>query len=110
MTGCSNGLNAGEEFLPQRNRRHRRADLGRGDDGVHAGRAQRRAGVDRADAAVRDRAAQDRGVQKIVAREVVDELAAPAQKAKVLDALDRAADRRRCACVLFVVVFIRHPG
>ncbi len=32
-------------------------------------------------------------MQKIVAHEVVHELAAPAQKASILDALDRAADQ-----------------
>jgi len=42
---------------------------------------------------VRNGAAQDHGVQKIIAREVVDELAATAQEAKVLDAFDRAADK-----------------
>ena len=41
---------------------------------------------------VRHRAAQDHRVQRIVAREVVDELAAAAQEAHVLDAFDRAPD------------------
>ena len=56
------------------------------------GRLQRRRRIDRADAAVRDRAAQDRGVQRVRARHVVDELAAAAQEAQVLQPLDRAAD------------------
>jgi hypothetical protein len=41
---------------------------------------------------VRHRTAQDHGVQEIFAREVVDELAAPAQQAKILDPFDRAPD------------------
>ena len=48
--------------------------------------------VDRADAAVRDGAAQDYGVQRVGARHVVDVLPAAAQEAQVLQALDRAAD------------------
>ena len=86
-------------FLPQRNPRDRRADVGRGDDGVDAGPRAGGAGLDAADAPVRDRAAQDHGVQKIIAGEVVDELAASAQEAKILDPFDRAADKG-VACAL----------
>ena len=93
MTGCSNGSNSGKAFLPQRNPRDRRADVGRGDDGEDAAPRPGGAGLDAADASVRNGAAQDRGVQKIIAGEVVDELAAAAQEAKVLDPFDRAADK-----------------
>ena len=71
---------------------HAVADIPRGDHGMHAGECERAGNVDRADAAVRDRAAQDRGVQHVLAGEIVDILPAPAQEAQVLAALDRAAD------------------
>jgi len=80
----------GRGVLPQRDGRHRGADVRRRDDGVHAGPGAGGSCIDRADAAVRHRTAQDHGVQEIFACEVVDELAAPAQQAKVLDAFDRA--------------------
>jgi hypothetical protein len=48
--------------------------------------------IDGADTAVRHRAAQDHGMQKIVTREIVDEFAAAAQQPKILDAFDRAPD------------------
>ena len=83
-------------FLPQRNGRDRGAqrsgDLRRGDHGLHPWPRACGTGLDRADAPVRDRAAQDHGVQQVVAYEVVDVFAAPAQQAKILDAFDRAAD------------------
>ncbi len=78
--------------LPQRDGRHRGADVRRRDDGMHAGPCPGGSGIDRADVAVRHRTAQDHGVQEILAREIVDELAAPAQQAKILDAFDRAPD------------------
>ena len=40
-----------------------------------------------------DGASQQHGVQRVRARHVVDKLAAAAQEAQVLQALDRAADR-----------------
>ena len=86
-------------FLPQRNPRNGGADVGRGDDGVDAGAGAGGRGRDAADAPVRDRAAQDHRVEKIVASEVVDELAAPAEEAKILDPFDRAADKG-IACAL----------
>ena len=42
---------------------------------------------------MRDGAAQDHGVQKIIACEIIDEFAAAAEEAEVLDAFDRAADK-----------------
>ena len=68
-------------------------DIGGSEDGVHAGTLARRRSVDRTDAAVRDRASQEHGMQRAGARHVVDELAAAAQEPQVLQALDRAADR-----------------
>jgi hypothetical protein len=48
-------------------------------------------------------------VEKIVASEVVDELAAPAQEAKVLDPFDRAADKGIARALLLHVV-VACPG
>ena len=45
-----------------------------------------------ANAAMRDRAAQDGRMQHALAPQIADELAAAAQKAQILDPLDRAAD------------------
>ena len=101
MTGCSNGSNAGEDSCRSGIRGIAGADVGRGDDGVDAGARAGGRGRDAADAPVRDRAAQDHRVQKIVASEVVDELAAAAQEAKILDAFDRAADKG-IACALLL--------
>ena len=42
-------------------------------------------------------------MQEILAREVVDELAAPAQQAKILDAFDRAPDEGVGRALLFHV-------
>src|SRR5258708_7830366 len=53
---------------------------------------QRCCAVDRADAVMRNVAAQDRGVQRVRARHVINELPAAAQKAQVFEAFDRAAD------------------
>ncbi len=67
-------------------------DVLRRDHGMHARQRACRRGVDGADAAMGDRAAQDGRVQGILAREVVDILAAAAQEAKILAPFDRAAD------------------
>ena len=80
-----------ELLLPQRNGRNR-PDVGRGDDGVNAGPRQRRAGVDRDDAAMGDGAAQDHRMQQARPREVIHILALAAQEPQILDALDRASD------------------
>ena len=56
------------------------------------GRANAAASVDRADTAMRNGAAQDRGVQQPVARQIVEIDPLAAQKAQILDPLDRAAD------------------
>jgi len=47
---------------------------------MHAGERERYGRIDRADAAVGDRAAQDRRVQQALAGYIVDILPAPAQK------------------------------
>src|SRR6516165_8926650 len=90
MTGCSNGVKAGAESC-------RNGMAGTAAPMSTAVMTACRpgpggSGIDRADAAVRHRTAQDHGVQEILAHEVVDELAAPAQQAKILDAFDRAPD------------------
>src|SRR5262249_37773450 len=61
---------------------------------------QRGTCIDGADAAVGERAAQDRGVQRPDGRHVVDELPAAAQETQILDALDRAADEGVCRASL----------
>ena len=97
-------------FLPQGNPRNHGADVGRGDDGMHAGPRAGGAGIDAADAPVCDGAAQDHSVQKIIASDVVDKLATAAQETKVLDAFDRAADKGvACALLLHLVIAVREP-
>jgi hypothetical protein len=59
---------------------------------VNARHRQRRRCVDRFDFRVGDGASEDRGVPLPVAPNVVDVFATPAQKAEILDALDRRAD------------------
>ena len=44
------------------------------------------------DPAVRDGTAQDRGVEHAIEVQIIDELAAATQQAKILDALNRLAD------------------
>ena len=97
-------------ILSQRNGRHRRAKIGRGDDGVHAGALARGGGVDGADTPVRHRAAQDHRVQQVFAPEVVDELAASAQQPQILDALDRAADEDVCSALLIHALYCLSRG
>ena len=46
-------------------------------------------------------------MQEIFPREVVDELAAPAQQAKILDAFDRAPDEGVAHC--FLLLLRPHP-
>ncbi len=74
----------GAHALPQ--------DVGGSDHRAHAGSLERGARIDGANAAVRDRASQDDRVQCVRLRHVVDELPPAAQKAQVLQPLDRAAD------------------
>jgi hypothetical protein len=50
---------------------------------------------------VRRGTAQDRGVQRVRARNIVDELSAAAEEAKVFQTLDRAADRPVCDAIVF---------
>ena len=50
--------------------------------------------IDRTDTAVGDGAAQDRRIQHIAAREIVDIFPASAQKTQILEPFDRAANER----------------
>jgi hypothetical protein len=75
----------------QRDGRHR-ADLRCGDDSAHAGDSVRCGRIDAANPAMGDGAAQDRRMQHGLAPEIAYKFAAAAQKAKVLDPLDRTAD------------------
>ena len=68
---------------PHRDRREV-AEVGRGDDGVHAGQRGRLVGGDRLDARVRGRGAHDPHVQLARAVDVVDEVPGAAQQARVL--------------------------
>ena len=93
-----------QRVVPQRNRRYL-ADVGRGDHRMDAGPRAGRRRVDRADAAVRDGAAQDHRVQHFFVGEIVGVLAAPGEKAQILEPLDRAADEgvggaARCGTVI----------
>ena len=101
MTGCSNGSNSGEDSCRSGIRGIAAPMSAAVMTAQTPGRARAAPVLDAADAPVRDRTAQDHGVQKVVACEVVDELAAAAQEAKVLDAFDRAADEG-VACTLLV--------
>ena len=69
--------------------------LGR-DHAMHAGERACRRNIDRAQAAMGDRAAQDGRMQHFLAREVVDILPAAADEAQILEPLDRAADQKIC--------------
>ena len=91
--GLLERLERRRRVLPQRNRRNRRADIRRGDDGTHAGAGQRGALVDGAEAPVRERAAHDHGMQDVLAGQIIDVLPAPGQKREILDTFDRASDK-----------------
>ena len=80
-------------IVAQRNGRHL-ADIRRGNDRMNAGPRQRRRAIDRADAAVRYRAAQDRSMQHLLAVQIVDVLPAAGKEAQILQPLDRAADEQ----------------
>ncbi len=66
----------------------------RRDDAVHALDLQCCRSVDRLDAAVRHRAAQDHGVEQIRGSKIVDIGATPAQEAQILAPFHRRADER----------------
>ena len=94
MTGWPNGFELRHRLQPHRHQRNGIAEVGRGDDGMHAGDFFRTRHVDGADAAMGDRAAQDRRMQHVLAREIVDILAAAANEAKVFQPFDRLTDER----------------
>jgi hypothetical protein len=93
--GCDDwlqeALRAGQGQKTQRDARHG-PDVFRRDDGAHPCYGKRGAGVHGSHAAVRNGAAQDGRMQHALALQIADELAAAAQKAWILDPLDRAAD------------------
>jgi hypothetical protein len=81
-----------QRLQPHRNdRRSARHVLG-GDHGVDARQRERRRCIDRNDAAVGDRTAQDRRMEQAIGREIVHVGAAAAHEAQVLAPLDRGAD------------------
>ena len=80
-------------IVTQRNGRHL-ADVGRGNDRMDARARQRRCGIDRADATMRDRAAQDRRMKHPFTMQIVDILPASGEKAKILQPLDRTANEQ----------------
>ncbi len=84
-------LGPGQGQKAQRDARHG-PDLRCRDDGAHPAYGKRGGGVDCGDEAVRDGAAQDGRMQHALALQIADKLAAAAQKAQILDPLDRAAD------------------
>ena len=68
------------------------ADLGGGEDSGDTRQRPCRCRVHVQYPAVRDGTAQDRGVEHAIEVEVIDELAAAAQQAQILDAFDRLPD------------------
>ncbi len=90
--GLGYRLELRQRLQPHGNARHRMADILRRDDAVHPGKRARPRDIDRADAAVGHGAAQDGGMQKPLAREVIDIFPTPTQEAQVLEAFNRAAD------------------
>jgi len=93
--GCNHwlqeALRARQGQKTQRDARHG-PDVFRRDDGAHPGYCKRGAGVDGGHKTVRNGAAQDGRMQHVLALQIADELTAAAQKAEILDPLDRAAD------------------
>ena len=79
-------------MLAYGNERHRLANIGgrnNGDDARQGARCRR---VDVLNAPMRQRAAQDRGMQQIFGRDIRNKAAESTQEAFVLDSLDRTAD------------------
>jgi hypothetical protein len=90
----SERLEIRQRVQPHGDARHAVADILGRDHAVYARQRARGRDGDRADAAMGDGAAQDRRMQHVLAREIVDVLSAPAQKAQILEPFDRAADER----------------
>jgi hypothetical protein len=68
----------------------------RRNNGTHPCYGKRGTGIDDGQQTVRNGAAQDGRVQHALALQIADELATAAQKAWILDSLDRAADVTVC--------------
>ena len=83
------------ERRADRHRRQEFGDLRAGEDGFDALHRLRGAGVDRADASVRDVAALERQVLHADERDIVDIGAAALNEARILAALDALADELR---------------
>ena len=94
--GLAERLEFGERLKPQRNARHVRSQITRRDDGPHTWQVQRIRSVDPSYAAVRDRTAQNHGMELTLPVDVGNVLSTTAQKPRVLHALDRAADKPVC--------------
>ena len=92
MTGCWKSHVFRQQLLPHGDDGDH-ADVRRRDDRVDAGKPHRVRRIDATDASVRDGAAQDCGMQRGTTLHIVYKFAAAAQKAQILDALDRAADQ-----------------
>ena len=86
------GREGRQQFLPHRDERHI-DDVGRGDRRHHAWAGTGGANIDRTNTSVRYRASKNRGMQNAIGGNIVNKLSAPAQKAQVLQALDRAAHK-----------------
>ncbi len=82
----------GRDRPAKRNGRDRAADIGGGQDRPYSRHGERGRGIDRAEAAMGDRAAHHHGVPLPGAGEIIEILPAAAQEAKVFDPLDRTAD------------------
>lgn len=82
----------GRIWPTERDRRNFRPDIGRGDDRAHASHGPRRAIINAAQPAVRNRAANERGMPLPRPRKIVEIAASPAQQAQILGPLDRRPD------------------
>ena len=80
----SEALELRQRLQPHGDARHAVADLLGRDHGVYARQGARARHLDRADATMGNGAAQDRRVQHVLAREIIDVLSAPAQKPQIL--------------------------
>ncbi len=86
------GFELRQRLQPHRDDRRAARHVGGGDHRMDAGPAQRRRDVERDDAAVRHRTAQDHRMQQSREDEIVDILTAAAQEAQILAALHRHPD------------------
>ena len=83
-----------QRLQPHGHARHIVAHIRGRDHAMHARQCTRARNLDRTDTTVGDGAAQDRRIQHIAAREIVDIFPASAQKTQILEPFDRAANER----------------